>query len=110
MYGGFMKKLLAIVLVSGVLNIGAMGLGPQDSPLVASRPLDFTPQARLLTAAKEGKLEQVKKLLSDNLYSKEQLQNVLNKLSGISGSNSEEIQNLLKAKLYRIEHPFVKLQ
>ncbi len=110
MYGGFMKKLLAIVLVSGVLNIGAMRLGPLDSPLVASRPLDSSPQARLYTAAKEGKLEQVKKLLSDNLYSKEQLQNVLNKLSGISGSNSEEIQNLLKAKLYRIEHPFVKLQ
>lgn len=102
-----MKKLLAIVLVSGVLNIGAMRLGPLDSPLVASRPLDFTPQARLLTAAKEGKLEQVKKLLSDNLYSVEQLQNAL---SRVSGPNSEVIRNLLQEKIYRIEYPSIKLQ
>lgn len=102
-----MKKLLAIVLVSGVLNIGAMRLGPLDSPLVASRPLDSSPQARLYTAAKEGKLEQVKKLLSDNLYSVEQLQNAL---SRVSGPNSEVIRNLLQEKIYRIEYPSIKLQ
>ncbi len=106
-----MKKLLGILLVCGVLNVGGMGLAPMDTALGGSRPWPVIKgENELFNVAKEGKLARVQQLLNDKDYLKQQLQNVLDKLSGITAPNSEEIKELLKAKIYRIEHPFVKLQ